>query len=61
MKSFMPYYAFIIMFYNVYLACYQGSTEGAGGGTAGGGVTTRGRPGAKDVGLRFPMCCGVDP
>ena len=38
-----------------------GSTEGAGGGTIGGGVSTRGRPGVKDVGLGFPICCCADP
>ena len=34
-----------------------GSTEGVGRGIAGGGVTARGIPGAKDVGLEFPICC----
>ena len=29
----------------------MGSTEGAGGGVAGGGVTARAIPGVKDVGL----------
>ena len=42
-------------------ALMTGSIEGAGGGTAGGGVTTQGRLGAKDVGLEFPICCGADP
>ena len=32
----------------------MGPTEGARGGTAGGDITARGRPGVKDVGLRFP-------
>ena len=38
----------------------KGSTEGVGGGIACGGVTARGIPGVKDVGLGFPMCCGAD-
>ena len=42
-------------------ALMMGSTEGAGGGTASGSVAARGRPGAKDVGLWFPICCGADP
>ena len=42
-------------------ALMTGSTEGAGGGISEGGVTARGRPGTKDVGLGFPICCGADP
>ena len=42
-------------------ALMTGLTEGVGGGTAGGSVTARGRPGVKDVGLGLPMCCGTDP
>ena len=42
-------------------ALMTGSTEGAGGGTIGGGITARGRPEAKDVGLGFPICFCVDP
>ena len=38
-----------------------GSTEDVGGGTAGGSVMARGRPGAKDVGLGFPICCCANP
>ena len=41
-------------------ALMTGSTEGAGGGTAGGGVTARGIPRAKDVDLGFPMYYGTD-
>ena len=37
------------------------STEGAGGGNVGGGITARGRPRPKDVGLGFPICCDTDP
>ena len=42
-------------------ALMTGSTEGAEGGTAGGSVTARGRPGAKDVGLGFRIWCWADP
>ena len=42
-------------------ALMTGSTEGAGGEIAGGGVTARGIPRAKGVGLGFPICCGADP
>ena len=41
-------------------ALMTGSTEGARGGTACGGVTARGILGAKDVDLRFPMCYDAD-
>ena len=36
-------------------------TEGAGGGTTGGGVTARGGPEAIGVGFGFPICCCADP
>ena len=36
-------------------ALMTGSIEGAGGGTADGGVIAWGRLGAKDVGLGFPI------
>ena len=38
-------------------ALMTGSTEGAGGGTAGGSVTARGGPEVNGVGLGFPICC----
>ena len=42
-------------------ALIKGSTEGAGGGIAGGGVIVRGGLEAKGVGLGFPICCCTDP
>ena len=41
-------------------ALMRGSTEGAEGGTAGGGVTARGGLEAKGVSLGFPICCCAD-